>query len=149
MYNNGSRRQEGWERESKNSVEQRHEEICGRERDGQGRGGKKDGHYREQGLSGFYLPGTLRSCFCDEVCLWLKSLSKFTLPSTFFNVNEMGIFMEEDDILYVHFQGRAACFWLPGSKRQPGTPWRQCSSSFRKYSHPLSFVTFCCVSARI
>ncbi len=30
----GSRRQEGWEREGKKSVEQRHEEICGRERDG-------------------------------------------------------------------------------------------------------------------
>ena len=32
----GSRRQEEWEREGKNSVEQRHEEIWGRERDGAG-----------------------------------------------------------------------------------------------------------------
>ena len=35
-YNKGSRRQEGWEREAQNSVEQRREEICGRERDGMG-----------------------------------------------------------------------------------------------------------------
>ena len=34
-YNKGSRRQEGQEREGKNSGEQRHE-ICGRDRDGVG-----------------------------------------------------------------------------------------------------------------
>ena len=32
MYNKGSRRQEGWEREGKNNEEQKHG-ICGRERD--------------------------------------------------------------------------------------------------------------------
>ena len=36
MYNKRSRRQEGWEWEGQNSGEQRHEEICGRERDGVG-----------------------------------------------------------------------------------------------------------------
>ena len=32
-------RQEGWEREGQNSGEQRHSEICGRERDGEGNTG--------------------------------------------------------------------------------------------------------------
>ena len=36
MYNRGSRRREGQEREAQNIREQRHEEICGRERDGGG-----------------------------------------------------------------------------------------------------------------
>ena len=36
MYNRGSRRHEGQEREAQNSGEQRHEEICGRKRDGVG-----------------------------------------------------------------------------------------------------------------
>jgi len=35
-YNEGSRRQEGREREGQNSGEQRHEEICGMEKDGAG-----------------------------------------------------------------------------------------------------------------
>ena len=60
-YNKGSRRQEGWERELQNSVEQRHEEICGRERDGVGYmglarwtvwglSGKKTGNLNEVGM---------------------------------------------------------------------------------------------------
>ena len=36
MHNKVSRGQEGWEREGKNSGEQRHDEICERERDGEG-----------------------------------------------------------------------------------------------------------------
>ena len=54
-------RQEGWERERKNTGEQRHEEICGRERDGagntgytrwtpQGLSGRKAGNLKEVGL---------------------------------------------------------------------------------------------------
>jgi len=43
-------RQEGWEREAQNSWEQRHEEICGRERDGEGYTGKT--RWTVQGLSG-------------------------------------------------------------------------------------------------
>ena len=35
-HNKGSRRQEVWEREAQNCVEQRHDEIYGRERDGMG-----------------------------------------------------------------------------------------------------------------
>ena len=58
-YNEGSRRQEGREREGQNSGEQRHEEICGMEKDG-GRDtrGKQDGQDKDfhvltrQGLSG-------------------------------------------------------------------------------------------------
>ena len=51
-YNKGSRRREGQEREAQNIREQRHEEICGREREGWGGG--------TQGLSGPYVTGTFR-----------------------------------------------------------------------------------------
>ena len=50
MHNKGSKRQEGWEREGKNSGEQRHEEICGRERDGVGYTGQT--RWTRQGVSG-------------------------------------------------------------------------------------------------
>ena len=43
-------RQEGREREKQNSGEQRHSEICGRERDGVGNMGKR--RWTLQGLSG-------------------------------------------------------------------------------------------------
>ena len=54
-------RQEGWEREGQNSGEQRHEEICGWERDGagntaltrrtlQGLSGRKAGNLKDVGL---------------------------------------------------------------------------------------------------
>ena len=56
--NKGSRRQEGWEREGKNSWEQRHEDICGRERDVVGYTGKPI--WTRQGLSGPYTAGTFR-----------------------------------------------------------------------------------------
>ena len=56
-------RQEGREWEGQNSGEQRHQEICGRERDGiwnmgnrrwtpQGLSGRKAGNYTEVGLGG-------------------------------------------------------------------------------------------------
>ena len=61
MHNKGGKRQEGWEREGQNSGEQRHEEICGRERNGvantgntrwtlQGLSGSKAGNLKEVGL---------------------------------------------------------------------------------------------------
>ena len=63
MHNKGVRRQEGWEKEGQNSGEQRHEEICERERDGvgnmgntrwtfQGLSGRKAGNLKEVGLGG-------------------------------------------------------------------------------------------------
>ena len=60
MHNKGSRREERWERGGKKQwgTDKRHEEICGRERDGQGLQGKQDRHYRDfqvlarPGLSG-------------------------------------------------------------------------------------------------
>ena len=51
-------RQEGWEREGQNNGEQRHEEICGRERDGVGYTGYT--RWTLQGLSGPYMTGTFR-----------------------------------------------------------------------------------------
>ena len=50
MDNKGSRKQEGQEREGKNSVEQRQEEICGREKDGVGYTGQT--RWTPEGLSG-------------------------------------------------------------------------------------------------
>ena len=61
MYNKGSRRQAGREWEGQNSGEQKHEEICGRERDEagnmgctrwtlQGLLGRKAGSLKEVGL---------------------------------------------------------------------------------------------------
>ena len=52
MYNKGSRRQEGWERDGRNSVEQR-QEICERERDGVG----------VQGVNKVDTTGTFRSLY--------------------------------------------------------------------------------------
>ena len=49
-HSKGGMRQEGWEREVQNSGEQRHEEICGRKRDGIGNRGYK--RWTLQGLSG-------------------------------------------------------------------------------------------------
>ena len=64
-------RQEGWEWEGQNSGEQRHSEICGRERDGvgnmgnrrwtlQGLSGRKAGNLKEVGLG--WINGGRKDC---------------------------------------------------------------------------------------
>ena len=61
--------QEGWEWEGQNSGEQRHEEICGTERDGMGSMGYT--RWTLQGLSG-RKAGNLK-----EVCLgWINGSRK-------------------------------------------------------------------------
>ena len=58
-YNEGSRRQDGWERNTQNSGESTHEEICGRERDGVGY--TRSTRWTLQGISGPYTTETFRN----------------------------------------------------------------------------------------
>ena len=65
-------RQEGREWEGQNSGEQRHEEFCGRERDGAGNMGTlQDGHYRDLNV----MNHQLQNLMCTA--LHFEMLSRF------------------------------------------------------------------------